>query len=99
MIYEYPLGDFISGFSTNGIVCEYEKKCQQCVINGMYYLEDNPIDFANKDIFHDDFIPLIKSFKQNDLTGNMVNASLQHLYYAQKNGWQKYLSELKNHLK
>ena len=40
--YVYPIGDFISGFSTDeNNPCDYELECQRMVIRGVEYLDKN----------------------------------------------------------
>ena len=92
----------ISGFGGS-----YEDACRKMVIAGMEYLDNNPdakITFKTyKNIYGVTFDESEDCEKMQkimidatggDCTGAMMQACLQHIKYAQINGWDKYISEM-----
>ena len=97
--YVYPKGDFLSGFSEGGEICDYELACQTMVVRGMNYIDEHPemkeILLKAKNVFDDELKPLTDVMVYGiDPSGAMVSQSVRHLIYPQKHGWEKYISEI-----
>ena len=104
--YEYPVGDFLSGFSEDeSNPCEYEIECQKMVIRGVEYFDMHPelhelISKGGVSAFDEAAKPLIKHMctdengKDNGATGAMVEHTAKHAYYAYKVGWDEYIKKM-----
>ena len=108
--YQYPIGDFLSGFSDDEKnPCEYELECQRMVIRGVQFFDKNPelhewITKNKPHAFHAKLKPIIDYMCQNpDLkegeeafgqTGAMVGHTISHAYQAKKMGWDEYIKRL-----
>jgi len=97
--YIYPKGDFMSGFSEGDEICDYELACQTMVVRGMNYIDEHPeiknTLLLSKNAFDKGLEPLIETMNYGiEPSGAMVGMATTHLYYAQKNGWEKYISEI-----
>lgn len=106
--YEFPVGDFLSGFSEDQMnPCEYELECQRMVIRGVQYLDQNEDLFnkigTEKVSVHDDVVePMINFMCENPddpdesfgQTGAMVGHTVMHAYHAKKMGWDKYVETI-----
>ena len=94
----------ISGFGG-----DYEEACRNMVYSGMAYLDSNPNAslkgkaYANITGF---FEPDSKEAKEledavvaavPDCSGAMHHAAMSHCFFIAKNGWTKYVSEMKKH--
>ena len=102
---EYKYTDKCNEISGFGGV--YEAFCRKMVITGMEYLDNNPdakITFKTyKNIYGvtfdeskdcEEMQKLMVEATGGDCTGAMMQACLQHIKYAQINGWDKYISEM-----
>ena len=100
--YTYPEGDFISGFGGG-----YEATCQKMVIAGMEWIDQNPTanpkfkEYKNIYGIINEENPEAKSLTDHMLsvtggncTGAMMQATVNHVLYAAKNGWEKYIQEI-----
>lgn len=101
--YTYPEGiDVISGFGGG-----YEDACQKMVIAGMEWLDEhkeaNPTFDQFKNIYglttneNEDMEAMQKHMNEaigNEASGAMMQACTNHILYANKNGWEKYISEV-----
>lgn len=97
--YFYPKGDFMSGFSEGDEICDYELACQTMVVRGMNYIDEHPemkvILMKTKYCFSKEISQLIDVMAYGiQPSGAMVGITTTHLYYAQKNGWEKYITEI-----
>lgn len=97
--YFYPKGDFMSGFSEGDEICDYELACQTMVVRGMNYIDEHPdmkeILLSTKSCFDPKISQLTDCMCYAiDPSGAMVGITTTHLYYAQKNGWEKYIEEI-----
>lgn len=106
--YEYPVGDFLSGFSEDEKnPCEYEIECQRMVIRGVEYLDENQslfdlIALHKAKIGDKEVEPMIKFMCKNPdseeesfgQTGAMVEHTVKHAYYAKKLGWDNYIQQI-----
>jgi hypothetical protein len=104
--YQYPVGDFLSGFSDDeSNPCEYEIECQKMVIRGVEYFDMHPelhelISKGGVGAFDEVVQPLIKHMctdengKDNGATGAMVEHTAKHAYYAYKIGWDEYIKKM-----
>ena len=107
--YQYPVGDFLSGFSDNpNNPCDYELECQRMTIRGVMYFDEHPelielIKLNSLKITSPlvkpliDFMMLDDSLpkkKQGGQTGAMVSQSVGHAYQAKVLGWQKYIETI-----
>lgn len=104
--YQYPVGDFLSGFSDDpSQPCAYELECQRMTIRGVMYFDEHPelieLIKAKSPNFSDplikpliDFMILDESLPKKERggqTGAMVSQSAGHAYQAKVLGWEKYL--------
>ena len=102
--YEFPKGDFLSGFSENDQEpCEYELECQRMVIRGVEYLDQNQhifekISGGGVGVYDTALEPMISYMlePESGQSGAMVGHSVKHSYYAKKIGWDKYIEFLKS---
>jgi len=102
--YEFPKGDFLSGFSENDQEpCEYELECQRMVIRGVEYLDQNQYIFekicGGGVGVYDTALELMISYMlepESGQTGAMVSHAVKHSYYAKIIGWDKYIEFLKS---
>lgn len=90
----------ISGFGGG-----YEKACRNMVIAGMKWLDKNPkakIEFSSYQNIYGVVTDLSSDCKKmreamlkvNDgCSGAQMQASLNHIMYAHKNGWKNYIKE------
>lgn len=102
--FEYSKGcTEISGFGGG-----YEEICRKMVIAGMEWLDSHPkakISYKEyKNIYGittgeskdcKKMQDVMLKASDNDCTGAMMQATLSHVMYAHKNGWEKYISEMK----
>ena len=110
--YQYPVGDFLSGFSDDpSQPCSYELECQRMTIRGVMYFDEHPelIDYIKKNkpsVFDDKLKPLIDFMvldeslpeeEQRGQTGAMVSQSVGHAYQAKVLGWEKYIEIIQKH--
>lgn len=103
--YQYPENlDVISGF---GVGSEYEIACQKMVISGMEWLdkhkEANPTFEEYKNVYgltanENQDMKEMQSFMNkaidDEASGAMMQACTNHVLYAKKHGWEKYLEEI-----
>ncbi len=101
--YRYTEGmSEISGFGDG-----YEATCRAMVIAGLEWMDDNPEAKPEykeyKDIYgitydeNEDAKKLQQAMLEasnNDCTGAMMQASLWHVMFANKNGWEKYTEQM-----
>lgn len=106
--YVYPVGDFISGFSTDeNNPCDYELECQRMVIRGVEFLDENQLLFEQisemkLEVYDPLLRPIIDFMCENPdvedkgycQTGGMVQITINHAYIAKKNGWDWYISKI-----
>jgi hypothetical protein len=69
------------------------------VVRGMNYIDEHPeiknTLLLSKNAFDKGLEPLIETMNYGiEPSGAMVGMATTHLYYAQKNGWEKYISEI-----
>jgi len=99
----YPEGSReISGFGGG-----YEEACRNMVVAGMEWLKENPD--ANptfkqyKNVYgitadeNTDMKNMQNTMNEaigNEASGAMMQASTNHVLYAHKNGWEKYIEEM-----
>lgn len=100
-IYKYPAGDFISGFGDS-----YEQECQDMVIRGMKWFDENPKanpkfkEYKNIYGIISEENPAAESLvdtmvkKGEGATGAMVQACVSHTLYAAKHGWESYIKKI-----
>jgi hypothetical protein len=92
----------ISGFGGG-----YEEACRNMVIRGMEWFDENPSaspkfkQYQNVFGIINEENPEAKSLTDTmlevvgcDCTGAMMQASVNHVMYAAKNGWEKYMEEM-----
>jgi hypothetical protein len=98
--YQYPLGDFLSGFSEDpSNPCDYELECQRMVSRGVEYLDQNPDFFSLvengiiKSWHSKQAKPMIEFMCHPDSgqTGAMVSHCFNHAYHAKLMGWDEYV--------
>ncbi len=107
--YEYPVGDFLSGFSEDeNNPCDYELECQRMVKRGVEYLDEHPELFdeiSKGGVGVSDKIcePMINfmccnpDFSEEESfgqTGAMVHHTVKHAYNAKKLGWDNYIQQI-----
>lgn len=92
----------ISGFGGG-----YEKACRDMVIKGIKFLDKNsanPIFSTYENIFgiikedNEDAKKLTNAMlaASSDCTGAMMQVCVNHVLYINKNGWDKYVEEMKD---
>jgi len=92
----------ISGFGGG-----YEEACRKMVITGMEWLDENkeanPTFQQFENVYgltaneNDDMLAMQNAMNaaiDNDASGAMMQASTNHVLFAHKNGWEKYISEM-----
>lgn len=101
----YPPGvDVISGLGPD---TECEKACQKMIITGYKWLKNQPETstiycelisaleiIKNQSEVFQKLISVMSEAIENEATGAMIEASLRHLLYSFKHGWEKYLEEV-----
>lgn len=100
--YEYPTGDFISGFGG-----EYEATCQKMVIAGVRWFDTHPKADPKfkgwKNIYgiiiedNEDAKALSKAVVEasySECTGAMQQATISHIMWIKMHSWEEYLVEL-----
>ena len=106
--YEYPVGDFLSGFSEDeNNPCEYELECQRMVVRGVEYLDENPdifnvISLGGVKVGDKVLEPMIKHMcfhednpeESDGQTGAMVGHTVKIAYHAKKMGWDMYVKKI-----
>ena len=110
--YQYPVGDFLSGFSDDpSNPCDYELECQRMTIRGVMYFDEHPelielIKLNSLKITSPLVKPLIDFMvfdeslpeeEQGGQTGAMVSQSVGHAYQAKVLGWEKYIEIIQKH--
>ena len=101
--YQYPVGDFLSGFSEDPKnPCDYELECQRLVSRGVEYLDQNPSilklieDKKIRSWTSEKAKPMVEFMCDPDTgqTGAMVGHCFQHAYFAKVKGWDMYIQLL-----
>ena len=106
--YEYPVGDFLSGFSDDEKnPCDYELECQRMVIRGVEYLDEHEdlfekITNGKVGAFDDIVKPMIdfmclheeNAEDSGGQTGAMVGHTVKIAYHAKKMRWENYIKKI-----
>lgn len=106
--YDYPVGDFLSGFSEDeNNPCDYELECQRMVKRGVEYLDEHPelFDEISKGPVgvSDKVCELMINFMCSNTdsneenfgqTGAMFHHTVKHAYNAKKLGWDNYIQQI-----
>ncbi len=97
--YVYPKGDFMSGFSEGDEICDYELACQTMVVRGMNYIDEHPdmkhILMESKSCYDKKIVELTNAMTYGiEPSGAMMGVTTNHLFYAQKHGWDKYIKQI-----
>jgi len=101
--YQYPVGDFLSGFSEDqNNPCEYEIECQRMTIRGVEYLDEHlelfeRISQGGVNVYDDVLKPMVDFMIEggdDGQSGAMVGQSVKHAYHAKKMGWDAYIEKI-----
>lgn len=99
---------FTDKMDISGMGGGYEEACKAMVLKGLEWLEKHPKadigwkEFKNIYGLTTDETPdtekmidyMVKKGAKGDATGAMVQATLSHVMFIHKNGWDKYQKEL-----